>query len=93
MQFVRLAKKALDIKGNSNKEIVNVFCLRLQELMETVNIKSKVSQLDKPAIAEDKYQDSITEMTENAFQDFCNGANPRFPRLSELKELYSSAYQ
>ena len=38
------------------------------------------------------FLDSLDEMTEQAFNDQCTGANPRYPLMSEIKELYLDAY-
>ena len=43
-------------------------------------------------IDEKAFLDTLDEMTENAFNDQCTGANPRYPLMSEIKEIYLMAY-
>ncbi|MBY6798285.1 hypothetical protein HYH85_19070, partial [Clostridium botulinum] len=43
-------------------------------------------------VSEDKFQATLDEMVEQAFDDQCTGANPRYPLMSELKEIYINAY-
>ena len=38
------------------------------------------------------FLDTLDEMTEQAFNDQCTGANPRYPLMAELKEIYLKAY-
>ena len=43
-------------------------------------------------VDEKYFLDTLDEMCENAFNDQCTGANPRYPLISEIKELYLDAY-
>ena len=43
-------------------------------------------------IEEDKFLETLDEMTEMAFDDQCTGANPRYPLMSEMKDIYLKAY-
>ena len=43
-------------------------------------------------VDEQYFLDTLDEMTEQAFNDQCTGANPRYPLMSEIKELYLDAY-
>ena len=43
-------------------------------------------------IDEQKFLETLDEMTEMAFDDQCTGANPRYPLMSEMKEIYLKAY-
>ena len=43
-------------------------------------------------IQEEDFLATLDEMVENAFNDQCTGANPRYPLMSEIKELYLKAY-
>ena len=59
------------------------------------NLKTKIGI--KPTIAdygikEEDFLATLDEMTEAAFDDQCTGANPRYPLISELKQLYLDAY-
>ena len=43
-------------------------------------------------IDEEKFLSQLDEMTEQAFDDQCTGANPRYPLMSEIKQMYLNAY-
>ncbi|MDU2096448.1 MAG: hypothetical protein E7E73_07175, partial [Negativicoccus succinicivorans] len=44
-------------------------------------------------VSETKFYETLDEMVEQAFDDQCTGANPRYPLMSELKEMYITAYE
>ena len=43
-------------------------------------------------VEEEKFLETLDEMAENAFDDQCTGANPRYPLISEIKQMYLNAY-
>ena len=43
-------------------------------------------------ISEKDFLDSLDDMVEQAFDDQCTGANPRYPLMSEIKQMYLNAY-
>jgi acetaldehyde dehydrogenase/alcohol dehydrogenase len=43
-------------------------------------------------ISEEDFLATLDQMSEDAFDDQCTGANPRYPLISEMKELYKMAY-
>ena len=43
-------------------------------------------------IDEKYFLDTLDEMSEQAFNDQCTGANPRYPLMSEMKEIYLKCY-
>ena len=43
-------------------------------------------------IEEEKFLSTLDEMVEQAFDDQCTGANPRYPLMSEIKQMYLNAY-
>ena len=61
----------------------------IAELKEKVGIKKTIKDY---GIEEKAFLETLDEMVENAFNDQCTGANPRYPLMSEMKELYLKAY-
>ena len=57
--------------------------------MDTIEIKQTIKEY---GVDEKYFLDTLDEMTEQAFNDQCTGANPRYPLMSELKEIYLKAY-
>ena len=54
-----------------------------------MNIKKTIKSYD---IDESKFLETLDDMAEQAFDDQCTGANPRYPLISEIKEMYMNAY-
>ena len=57
--------------------------------MRTFEIKPNIKDYN---IDEKNFLDNLDEMSEQAFNDQCTGANPRYPLISEIKELYLKSY-
>ena len=49
--------------------------------------------IKEAGVSETKFYETLDEMVEQAFDDQCTGANPRYPLMSELKEMYINAYE
>lgn len=79
----------LGAKGNTNEEKVENLIKLIDELKDKVGIKHSIKEYD---IDEKYFLDNLDEMVEQAFDDQCTGANPRYPLLSEIKEMYLNAY-
>ena len=80
---------ALGIKGKNDAEKVENLIKALDELKEKVGIKKTIRDY---GIDEQNFLDRLDEMTEQAFDDQCTGANPRYPLMSEIKQMYLNAY-
>lgn len=61
----------------------------IDELKKTVNIPMTIKEA---GIKENCFFATLDEMSELAFDDQCTGANPRYPLISEIKEMYINAY-
>ncbi len=80
---------ALGLKGKSNEDKLESLIKHINDLKEKVGIKKSIKDYD---IDEKSFLESLDEMTEQAFDDQCTGANPRYPLMSEIKEMYLNAY-
>ena len=65
------------------------FVKKINELCDHVGVKHTIAEY---GVDEKYFLDTLDEMTENAFNDQCTPANPRYPLMSEIKELYLDAY-
>ncbi len=81
--------RALGVKGESNEELLEGLIAKVNALKETVGIKATIKDY---GIDEGDFLTRLDEMTEQAFDDQCTGANPRYPLMSEIKEMYLNAY-
>ncbi len=75
--------------GKDDEETLDLFIKGIEELKERVGIKKTIKDY---GIEEDKFLATLDDMVEQAFDDQCTGANPRYPLMSEIKEMYLKAY-
>lgn len=79
----------LGLGGNSDEEKLERLIAKIEDLKATVGIKKSIRDY---GVEEDTFFETLDEMTEMAFDDQCTGANPRYPLMSELKEIYTKVY-
>ena len=79
----------LGITGKTNEEKLDNLIKAIDKLKDYVGIKKTIKDY---GIDEKDFLDRLDEMTEQAFDDQCTGANPRYPLMSEIKEMYLNAY-
>ena len=79
----------LGIKGKNDDEKLENLIAAIEELKAKVGIKKCIRDY---GVDEQKFLETLDEMTEMAFDDQCTGANPRYPLMSEMKEMYLRAY-
>ena len=77
------------LTGNDDQEIFDKLIGKLENLMSEIEIRPSIRAY---GIKEEDFLASLDEMTENAFNDQCTGANPRYPLLKEIKDLYLQCY-
>ena len=80
---------ALWLGGNTNEEKLEALIAAVNALKERVGIKKTIKDY---GIDEKDFLDRLDAMTEQAFDDQCTGANPRYPLMSEIKQMYLNAY-
>jgi acetaldehyde dehydrogenase/alcohol dehydrogenase len=70
--------------------------IKFQKLVDKIIALQKEIELPltikEAGVDETKFLENIDQMSEDAFNDQCTGANPRYPLISEMKELYLQAY-
>jgi len=79
----------LGLGGNSDTEKVENLINAINELKKTVGIKETIKDY---GVDEKEFLERLDEMVEQAFDDQCTGANPRYPLMSEMKQMYLNAY-
>lgn len=79
----------LGLKGKNDDELVKNLVKYIEELKEKVEIKKTIRDY---GVDEKVFLDSLEEMVEQAFDDQCTGANPRYPLMSEIRQMYLNAY-
>ena len=79
----------LGLGGATNEEKVENLIKAINELKARVGIKATINDY---GIDEEYFLSQLDDMVEQAFDDQCTGANPRYPLMSEIKEMYLNAY-
>ena len=75
--------------GKDDEETLNLFIDKVEELKAKVGIKKSIAEY---GISEETFMSTLDQMVEDAFDDQCTGANPRYPLLKEIKAMYLKAY-
>ena len=77
------------VSGKNDQETLDLFIEKIEALKERVGIKKTIADY---GVSEEDFLATLDEMSEMAFDDQCTGANPRYPLISEIKEMYLKAY-
>lgn len=83
------AAKYCGVTGKNDDEIFENFIKKIEELKKFIGVKKTIALY---GVEEKYFLDTLDEMSEQAFNDQCTAANPRYPLISEIKELYLDAY-
>ncbi|MBQ8600755.1 MAG: iron-containing alcohol dehydrogenase, partial [Clostridia bacterium] len=79
----------LGLGGKTDEKKLENLIKAINELKEKVGIKATIKDY---GIDEKDFLERLDEMVEQAFDDQCTGANPRYPLMSEIKQMYLNAY-
>ena len=81
--------ECLNLGGKNDDEKVKNLIKAIDGLKAAVGIKKTIKDY---GIDETDFLERLDDMTEQAFDDQCTGANPRYPLMSEIKQMYLNAY-
>ena len=81
--------EALGLGGKTDEDKLNNLIKAIDELKAKIGIKKTIKDY---GIDEKDFLARLDDMTEQAFDDQCTGANPRYPLMSEIKQMYLNAY-
>ena len=79
----------LGLGGKTDADKVKNLIKAIEQLKERVGIKKTIKDY---GVDEEKFLATLDEMCDQAFDDQCTGANPRYPLISEIKEMYLKCY-
>ncbi len=79
----------LGLKGKNDAEKVESLIKAIDELKEKIGLPKTIKEA---GVDEEKFLATLDQMVEDAFDDQCTGANPRYPLMSEIKQMYLNAY-
>ena len=75
--------------GKTDEEKLTHLIDKIEELKKTIGIPNTIQEAGVP---ENQFLETLDQMVEQAFDDQCTGANPRYPLMSEIKEMYLKMY-
>ena len=81
--------ESLGLKGKTDEEKFQSLLKAIDSLKSKIGIKKTIKDY---GISEDTFLATLDEMTVQAFDDQCTGANPRYPLMEEIKKMYLTAY-
>ena len=87
-KYARIAE-SLGIEEGTDEEKLSKLLEKIDELKETIGIKKSIKEY---GIEEKAFLDTLDEMSAQAFDDQCTGANPRYPLIEDIKEMYLKVY-
>ncbi|ADU23857.1 bifunctional acetaldehyde-CoA/alcohol dehydrogenase [Ruminococcus albus] len=87
-KYARIARY-LGVQGSGDNELVEGLIAKIEELKEAVGCKKTIAEY---GISEEDFLATLDKMSRDAFDDQCTGANPRYPLISELKQIYMNVY-
>ncbi len=87
-KYAKLAEY-VGIEGENDREKLNGLIKKIDDLKGTIGIKPTIKDY---GIDEKEFLKELDKMSLQAFDDQCTGANPRYPRVEEIKEIYKKAY-
>lgn len=79
----------LGLGGKTDEDKLENLIKAINDLKEKIGIKETIKDYD---VDEKYFLDTLDDMVEQAFDDQCTGANPRYPLMKEIKEMYLKAY-
>ena len=80
---------ALGVKGKNDREKLEGLIAKIDDLKKKIGIMDTIKDYN---VDEKEFLERLDDMVEQAFDDQCTGANPRYPLMSEMKEMYLAAY-
>ncbi len=88
-RYARIADY-LQLGGNTEDEKIELLTKAIDELKAKINIPMTISEA---GISKERFYATLDHMSEQAFDDQCTGANPRYPLISELKQMYINVFE
>lgn len=79
----------LHLGGSTEEEKVDLLIKAIHELKEKLNLPMTIKEA---GVSEKNFYKTLDKMSELAFDDQCTGANPRYPLISEIKQMFINSF-
>ena len=90
-RYARVAR-CIGCQGNTDEELFEKLLERIEALKERLDIPKTIREALGDDVTEEAFLESVDSLSRDAFDDQCTGANPRYPLVQEIKEMYLRAY-
>ena len=92
--LARYAKvaKYIGCKGKTDEELFENLLIKLEEMKSVLDIPKTIREALGEEVTEEAFLEGLDKLSRDAFDDQCTGANPRYPLVREIKEMYLRAY-
>ncbi len=90
-RYARIARY-IGLTGETDEEAFEKLLQKFEELKERLGLPKTIKEALGEGVCEQEFLDSLDKMSRDAFDDQCTGANPRYPLVREIKEMYLKAY-
>ena len=90
-RYARIAKY-VGCEGESDEDLFEALIAKIRELQTKLKLPKTIKEALGERVSEKEFLDSVDKLSRDAFDDQCTGANPRYPLIKEIKEMYLRAY-
>ncbi|MBE7068017.1 MAG: bifunctional acetaldehyde-CoA/alcohol dehydrogenase [Clostridiales bacterium] len=90
-RYAKVARR-LRLAGDTDEALFESLLKKIDEIREKLQLPKTIREAIGDKGTEEEFLASLDKMSHDAFDDQCTGANPRYPLVTEIKELYRKAY-
>ncbi len=90
-RYAKIAKY-VGCQGDTDKELFEKLIEKIENLQSVLQIPKTIKEAIGDKATEQEFLDSVDKMSRDAFDDQCTGANPRYPLVREIRQMYLNAY-
>ena len=90
-RYAQIAKE-IGCDGETDEQSFENLTAKIEQLRKALKLPETIKQALGDKVTEEAFLQSLEQMSQDAFDDQCTGANPRYPLVEEIKELYLQAY-
>ncbi len=90
-RYARAARYA-GLEGGTDEACFTALLAKIEELKKELSLPSSIREALQGRVTEQEFLESVDGLARAAFDDQCTGANPRYPLVKEIKEMYLRAY-
>ncbi len=80
---------ALRLGGKDDDENVELLIKAVDDLMTEIQLPKSIKEF---GVKEEEFMENLDTLVENSFDDQCTSANPRYPLMTEIRQLFLDAY-